>query len=103
MAALVIKIVAGTCCLLDGPAVVSLADARGSTAVMQAVDDVGAEADACVLGEAGGCHCACAHAVSMPSTAPVLNALLTLPQVDRGMPAAPALHPTGSQFRPPIA
>ena len=64
---------------------------------------VGNDDGTCVLGEAGGCHCVCAHSLTLPATVALaltrpgvkLDALVDA--LDR-VPTAPA-----SLIRPPIA
>lgn len=108
MAVLMIKLVAGTVCLTDGPG--SAVAARSTVAASASgVMDVAASAAAaddvgdCLLGEAGDCHCACAHTMPMPATAPLciarVAAHFTSPAVHAGFAAAM----TGSLLRPPIA
>jgi hypothetical protein len=107
-AVLMIKLVAGTLCLSDGPgarfassatAVVALPDTPMDTAVA----DVGDGADTCWLGEGRLCHCACAHTVTLPTTVhvavPMMDARFDSPAILSGY-RPPA---TGSLLRPPIA
>lgn len=108
MAVMMIKLVAGTLCLADGPeksvvAQTTITAAVANLAVDTAVSDATDVADACVLGEAGDCHCACAHTMPMPATAP-----LSLARIDPHFDS-PAIHAgfapasPGSLLRPPIA
>ncbi|THD07369.1 hypothetical protein B1991_08765 [Rhodanobacter lindaniclasticus] len=106
VAVLLIKLATGTICLADGPGA-RLAFPDGATAisaVAAAVDPaVGNDDGTCVLGEAGGCHCVCAHSLTLPATVALaltrpgvkLDALVDA--LDR-VPTAPA-----SLIRPPIA
>lgn len=107
MAVLMIKLVAGTLCLADTPngsassPLAAVATAQLPVDITaSAVDDDG---DTCLLGEPGGCHCTCAHSVTLP-TATVLAVSALHPHFD-----APALSSgftpavTGSLLRPPIA
>src|SRR4051812_7070664 len=112
IAALVIKIAAGTACVLDGPGFASAAPVDGYTAVLDTAQanvgsaDVGAaadNADACLLGEGSDCHCACAHAAALPTTAPAVATVVRLPEVVSHLPAAPVALATRSPLRPPIA
>jgi len=104
VAVLLIKFVAGTVCLADGPRAISVADVQTgsqSTIVAQAAGDVSDPGD-CVLGEKT-CHCDCAHSVSLPTShAPLLG---SIPGDLQYAPAVPALAPaiSGSLLRPPIA
>lgn len=106
VAVMLIKLMAGTICLADG------LDQRFASAtgvdvpvLVDAVADASAHDDAgnCVLGEAGGCHCACAHSATLPTAAwPPIGAM------DVHF-VAPAVFPrrtpafAGSLIRPPIA
>lgn len=105
MAVLMIKLVAGTICLTDGPgkgvvAQTTIASiAVNAAAGEAAADDLGG----CLLGEAGDCHCACAHTMPLPATAP-----LSIARVDahfdlRSIRAGFAPASIGSLLRPPIA
>jgi hypothetical protein len=106
IAALMIKIAAGTVCVLDGPRVASNVPPGDHTtieSVVAAATSSADEGDTCLLGEAGGCHCACAHATALPATLPVLAAVIGLPAVVSHLPAAPRLLFNRSPLRPPIA
>lgn len=107
MAVLLLKLAAGTLCLGDS-AGVRFASADASVTAspqMSAVADVAAteEGRTCVLGEAGGCHCSCAHSVALSAAAKLvvarLDARLDLPA---NPPASTPAMP-GSLIRPPIA
>jgi len=100
VAVLLIKFVAGTVCLADGPRAISVVDID-TTMVVQAAVDASDPGD-CVLGEKT-CHCDCAHSVSLPTShAPLLG---SIPGDLQYAPAVPALAPaiSGSLLRPPIA
>lgn len=105
MAVLMIKLVAGTVCLTDGPRTGVAVQTTMAVDPTVVVDPASAadNADACSLGEAGDCHCACAHTMPMPATA-----VLSIGKVASHFESptiyssvAPAL--TGSLLRPPIA
>lgn len=101
-AALLLKLATSSVCLGDLPAWPLTATAATSSVAMSASADVAA-ADACLLGEAGDCHCACAHALTLTShmaisVAPLL-ALLESPRLSPGL--VPEM--SGSLLRPPIA
>ena len=101
-AAILIKVTAATVCMLDGPRVAASATTVGVSQAMetQSVDD---QDDDCLLGENGGCHCACAHAMTLPAVTPgVALAILPL-SVEPHRPVAPSLRPVASPLRPPIA
>jgi hypothetical protein len=99
--ALLFKVFAATVCFAHGDT------DRTADAPIAVVTSIGAEAnagDGCILGDTGGCHCTCAHAVPLPFDAALVEHsvptqspvwLLTEPQF---MPT-----PLGSLFRPPIA
>lgn len=100
-AAILIKVMTATACMLDGPRVTgSVASAAGPTILAQVVDDRG---DDCLLGESGGCHCACAHAMTLPAVAPSLALTVRPMPVDIHPPVTPSLRTIGSLLRPPIA
>jgi hypothetical protein len=105
IAALMIKIAAGTVCVLDGPRVASSGPSGGHTNIASVVEAATSadDGDACLLGEAGGCHCACAHATALPATLPALAAVVSLPIVVSHLPVAPTPLFNRSPLRPPIA
>ncbi|QWT19703.1 hypothetical protein KPL74_18375 [Bacillus sp. NP157] len=97
-AALVIKLLSGTACLLDGARVA----ATDVVQVMQA--QAADEGDpGCLLDERGGCHCACAHAAALPSHIATLAAYLPAPARHAHVPVEPSPQVPGSPLRPPIA
>ncbi|KRE89108.1 hypothetical protein ASG87_06100 [Frateuria sp. Soil773] len=105
VAVLLIKLVSGTICLGDRPAArIAAVSAVPTVAVAMAPADASVDAaDACLLGEAGGCHCACAHSAALPAALvlPVahMDVSFASPEIHSGFtPAA-----TGSLLRPPIA
>ncbi|MHB1058700.1 MAG: hypothetical protein ACYC0F_12565 [Rhodanobacter sp.] len=104
MAVLLIKLVAGTLCLSDGPGARFAASDSSATISVAAADPVvGNDDGSCVLGEAGGCHCVCAHSVTLPTAVALAVARpgirLDAPVEALGhVPTAPV-----SLIRPPIA
>ncbi|MBS0556730.1 MAG: hypothetical protein JSR27_04870 [Proteobacteria bacterium] len=73
VATLLFKLFAGTVCMADAAmACVSSGDAAIAAV---ALDDANAN-EACLLGEAGDCHCTCAHATPVPSDAIVVRSVL---------------------------
>ena len=99
LAVLLFKVAMSTFCVLDGPR--PLTSLVGDTPTVSAVADD--DGDVCVLNEAKGCHCACAHTVAMPSYfVPVLS-LVPASQPRVTLPATPAPHFQRSPLRPPIA
>ena len=105
MAVLLIKLVSGSVCVADGgerdgfSGRVSVAAA----AAMQATPQVPSDDGACLLGEGGSCHCACAHAATLPVSLVLAvgnpGMSLVIPSADAGH--VPAV--TASLLRPPIA
>jgi hypothetical protein len=107
VAVLMIKLVAGTVCVADAPEK-RLVSTTTISAVSMPVDTVAAsvsadDANACLLGEGSSCHCACAHTVTLPTTA-----RLSIARVEARFDTfvirsgfTPAT--TGSLLRPPIA
>ncbi len=103
VAVVMLKLVAGTICLGDSPGQpFTAAPQPGSTLVMSKAETTVATAD-CLLGEAGDCHCTCAHSLTLPSTAlspmAAMGVQFSSPLIRPGCLAAM----TGSQLRPPIA
>lgn len=102
IAAILIKVMTATACMLDGPRIVDAAAvvASETTTQAQTIDDQG---DDCLLGESGGCHCACAHAMTLPAVAPDV-VLAVLPRsVESHPPVTPVVRANASLLRPPIA
>ncbi|NMW22954.1 hypothetical protein HFP05_00600 [Rhodanobacter denitrificans] len=107
VAVLMIKLVAGTVCVADAPEKRFVSTTTISAASMH-VDTVAPsvsadDANGCLLGEGSGCHCACAHTVTLPTTA-----RLSIARVEARFDTfvirsgfTPAM--TGSLLRPPIA
>lgn len=101
---LMIKLVSSSVCLSDDPS------ARMTSAQVESlvtlVDQQAADAPdegACLLDEAGACHCACAHAATLttvmaPPIAPAVAGLASIPLSLGLVPDT-----TGSLLRPPIA
>ncbi len=107
VAVLMIKLVTGSICLTDGPGshfASPDSSVTTSVAATTALDPaVGNDDGTCVLGEAGGCHCVCAHSLTLPTTVALAVARpgirLDAPVEALGrVPTAP-----GSLIRPPIA
>lgn len=104
MAVMLIKLMTGTICLTDGLNQPFASTAGTDVPALVAAVDTSAHDDAgnCVLGEAGGCHCTCAHAATLPTT--------TWPPIETmgAYFVAPAIFPqhmpafAGSLIRPPI-
>lgn len=119
--ALVIKIAASTACLLDTPAAEGLAPADASasthattTGVTNPTEVTTHDAttgtatyavanESCLLGETGDCHCACAHAATLPAALPHFVATIALPEVVVHQPMTLAPRIDRSPLRPPIA
>jgi hypothetical protein len=98
--ALIIKVVAGTACVFDGPGPVYASSAGFA---MHTDAPAATDGEACVLGEAGGCHCACAHAVAMPVSLYALTAIVSSPDRVDHVPEPPRPTLDRSPLRPPIA
>ncbi|TPG47763.1 hypothetical protein EAH75_13190 [Rhodanobacter glycinis] len=106
VAVLLIKLVAGSICLGDNPAATALADVQATTSVLTAMDSATAatpDDNACLLGEAGGCHCACAHALTLVSSVTLSVALIETSAESSRLPPGMIPETTGSLLRPPIA
>lgn len=102
VAVLLFKVMTTSVCLADplasSPAAAATTPAQLSSINASAPDDAG-----CLLGEAGGCHCACAHNMPVP-----IGIAWVLPRQDVSFmpfPAALGVIPdaTRSLLRPPIA
>lgn len=108
VAVLLIKFASGTVCLVDGPETRFAATGASTTTVSVPMETMatvvsGEDTNTCLLGEVGGCHCACAHTVMLPATATSsiarMDARPSLPVISSGFdPATPR-----SLLRPPIA
>lgn len=104
-ATLMIKLLSSSVCLGDGN-VEPFTASQGTTTQTLATVSGGSDAaldDACLLGEAGNCHCACTHALTLASqmVSPIAPMVVTMesPRLSLGlMPDT-----TGSVLRPPIA
>lgn len=100
-----IKVASATACLLDGPRPVMVPDASTETSHFTATTNDGAAGsdEVCMLGETGDCHCACAHASTLPSPALIVIAHGGLPSVAIHPPVAASMRILASPLRPPIA
>ena len=106
VAVLLIKLVAGSICLGDSPAATWLADTQATTSVPATIDSATAAApddNPCLLGEAGGCHCACAHALTLATTVSLSVALIETKAESARLSPGMLPETTGSLLRPPIA
>lgn len=107
VAVLLIKLVTGTLCLTDGPGARLAASASAvttSSATIAAVDPAAGNDDgSCVLGEAGGCHCVCAHSVTLPTAIALAVARPDIPLDSPKDPLARVPTAPASLIRPPIA
>lgn len=109
VAMLLIKLAAATICLTDGPGkrvatqATTISASTSATMTTASVDALADNAGDCLLGEGGDCHCACAHTMPMPATAPPpiarMDAHFDSPAIHSGF----ALATIGSLLRPPIA
>lgn len=107
VAVLLIKLVSGSICAADGPGArfasatataVSTTLLAGSSASAISTDD----ASLCLLGEGSACHCACAHSVTLPATAPLPIASMDARFAPLTIYSGFTPATTGSQLRPPI-
>lgn len=102
---MLIKLVSGALCATDGLQVQFTAVAASTSVLAAAVDSPpgAADAGACVLGDAGDCHCTCAHSVTLPAAAlPAIAGMdirFAVLMIQSGFTPAT----TGSLLRPPIA
>jgi hypothetical protein len=106
VAVLLIKLVAGSICLGDSPAAARMADTQATAGVLATMDSATAatpDDNACLLGEAGGCHCACAHALTLATSVTLSVALIETRTESSRLSPGMILKTTGSLLRPPIA
>lgn len=104
-AALLIKLVTSSVCLGDVPATRWAATPATATLTV-AMDSASSEAavdEACLLGEADACHCACAHALTLTSQMVVSIAPTVVTMESSRLPPGLLPDTTGSLLRPPIA
>lgn len=101
VAVLLFKLLTSSICLADPKAPSALAwENPAQTSMVQASvpDDA-----SCLLGEAGGCHCSCAHNMPLPAgmvlMVPVHGVSFTPAAASEGI----APEPIASLLRPPIA
>jgi hypothetical protein len=104
VAVMLIKLTAGTICLTDGPqpGPGSATTAIVAVASTDTVEVSGDDATGCVLGEAGGCHCACAHTVTLPSATVLSVAKMAAGFQPPVRPSGYTPAMAGSLIRPPI-
>ncbi|KZC30887.1 MAG: hypothetical protein ABS82_16505 [Rhodanobacter sp. SCN 67-45] len=107
VAVLLIKLVSGSICVADGPRaqfVLATAAAPATLLADTAVSTVSADdVNTCLLGEGAGCHCACAHSVTLPATAPMSIARMEPRFAPLTIHSGFTPAMTGSLLRPPIA
>ena len=107
VAVLLIKLVSGSICVADGPgARFASATAAAPTTLLAdtAVSTVSADdANLCLLGEGRSCHCACAHSVTLPASAPLPIAMVEARFAPINLHSGFTPATTGSLLRPPIA
>jgi hypothetical protein len=107
VAVLLIKLAAGSVCMADGtyPADSLNNIAAASSLSFDAPADPAAadENGDCVLGEAGGCHCACAHTLPLPAVASLSVARMEMHFEALAIHSGFEPATTGSLLRPPIA
>ncbi len=109
VAVLLINLVSGSICAADTPArfttttavttpMTSPAGAAVSTLSVEEEDPA-----TCLLGEKAGCHCACAHSVTLPATALLSIARIQGRSAPFGIRSGFTPATSGSLLRPPIA
>ncbi|UJJ53493.1 MULTISPECIES: hypothetical protein [Rhodanobacter] len=107
VAVLLIKLVSGSICVADGAGMrfASATAAAPTTLVADtAVSPTAADdANSCLLGEGSGCHCACAHSVTLPASAPLPIARMEAHFAPLTFHSGVTPATTGSLLRPPIA
>jgi len=102
---LLIKLVSGSVCLADGGA----HDGDGpqthlSVAMTVDAPAAGSSGDGdCLLGEGASCHCACAHAATLPASVVLAIGAHDAPFIAASVDAGRVPEMTGSLLRPPIA
>lgn len=101
VAVLLFKLLTSSICLADpqAPSPSALGKATQTSMVQSTVPDDAS----CLLGEAGGCHCSCAHNMPLPAgmalVVPVHGVSFTPTAASGGV----VPEPTTSLLRPPIA
>lgn len=103
LAVLLFKVAMSTFCALDGPRAVFAGNAPAGSAVTVQDASVDADDDYCALGEGGGCHCTCAHAVALPTHATVMAATERPSNLHLAVPAGESPAFARSPLRPPIS
>jgi hypothetical protein len=102
---LLFKVVTSAVCLADGlgglPRSAVTASATNASAEMAPSHDGGG--GTCQLGEAGDCHCACAHTLPLTSLSEATSVTTALDSFERTViPSRFKPAPSGSVLRPPI-
>lgn len=97
------KFALATTCAADGlapPPTTAVEESAFGSADVAAVAD--ADEGPCWHGGSGGCHCACAHGVVLP-TSPVVADSAALPLSPQALPAVFVSSAQKTELRPPIA
>jgi hypothetical protein len=103
VAVLLIKLVSSSICMADAPAsAYTAAQSAVETTVVDAPAHVQPQQD-CLLGEGGGCHCACGHTLTVPSNAFMAWAAPAFAFTANLAPPGMQAAFVGSLLRPPIA
>lgn len=103
---LVFKLASGSACLADAPSAALTAHASTAATAMTASAPLSGDTapdPGCLLGEVGGCHCACAHAMPVPAAAVAAPIVPVLALVPSAVPSGVRVVLPGSPLRPPIA
>jgi hypothetical protein len=108
VAVLLIKLVSGSICVADGPGARLASTTVAATPPPLLADTTVAtvsmdDANSCLLGEGSACHCACAHSVTLPVTAPLPIASMDARFAPLTIYSGFTPATTGSLLRPPIA
>lgn len=104
VAVLLIKLVSSSICVADAPAAAYATTQTTTTVVADIEASIHAQPEQdCLLGEGGGCHCACGHTLTVPASA--FMAWVAPAFAFTANPVPPDMQAAfvGSLLRPPIA
>lgn len=102
---LLFKLVTGAVCLADTPSSAQVLAIDSAVALVQPQVDTAHDdgAEACLLGEAGGCHCACAHAAPLVAHSTSTDFRAPIDFIRAAFPSGYRPLASGSLLRPPIS
>jgi hypothetical protein len=105
LAVLLIKLATSSICLGDGAGnmFASSASTTVSLSVAAPADQASADDAACLLGEAGDCHCTCAHTMPLPTSGPLPIARMDVHFEPLTIHSGFEATTIASLLRPPIA